>query len=307
MMKRFLAILLSLILMLCITASAGALVTFTDGDWSMTADNSGSKTEFHIHSYNGSEGDVMIPSSYGGYRVSAFDDYALAANQVITRLRLNSYVTEISSCCFLSASALQEVVLNSRITAIGSSAFSDTPSLVTVHLEDTKITAVNDSTFLNSGIASVKLPATCLSIGEYAFAGCKNLTRAEIPDSVNKIADSAFNGCDALVIACSCDSYAHHYAVEKGISYELLDAMEYTYVAGDTGGDGYIGIIDATIIQRMLVGLQDDPTGMYTLRGDAGSDGLSVYDATDIQRYLVGLPIDSPVGETMTKVIFFND
>ena len=61
----------------------------------------------------------------------------------------------------------------------------------------------------------------------------------------------------------------------------------YDMIYGDADGSGIVNIIDATTIQRSLVGLVDE-TGYYKEMSDCdGSVGLNVLDATAIQRYLV--------------------
>ena len=43
--------------------------------------------------------------------------------------------------------------------------------------------------------SSYSIPKGVTSIGDMAFAGCKNLKHAKIPDSVTSIGDDAFVGC----------------------------------------------------------------------------------------------------------------
>lgn len=50
-----------------------------------------------------------------------------------------------------------------------------------------------------SGLTSVTLPSTALSIGDYAFSGCPGLTSMIIPNSVETIGQSAFYGCSGLI------------------------------------------------------------------------------------------------------------
>ena len=86
---------------------------------------------------------------------------------------------------------------------------------------------------------------------------CAELTKVEIPDSVEIIADNAFDGCDDLVIYCTMDSYALSYALNNGISFDLtdMDPITVTYMIGDADGDEDVTIVDATLIQRKLVNI----------------------------------------------------
>ncbi len=110
------------------------------------------------------------------------------------------------------------------------------------------ITSVDEGAFNESGIADVKLTLSNLEtqavekgsfksftqlktlevggnvkeIRTLAFASCKNLETAVIADSVEKIADNAFDYCDKLTIYCNENSYAESYAKANGIKVTTL-------------------------------------------------------------------------------------
>jgi len=60
------------------------------------------------------------------------------------------------------------------------------------------------------------------SIGEWAFYGCTSLTSVDIPSSVTRIWNSAFEYCRKLTIHCKKGSYADRYAREYGIPVEYM-------------------------------------------------------------------------------------
>lgn len=49
-----------------------------------------------------------------------------------------------------------------------------------------------------TGITSIVIPDSVISIGGSAFSGCTSLTEIVIPDSVTSIGESAFSGCTSL-------------------------------------------------------------------------------------------------------------
>lgn len=77
-------------------------------------------------------------------------------------------------------------------------------------------------------------------------------------------------------------------------------AKDQTCLIGDADGDGVITILDATKVQRVLVGLDQDKDGMIYLRAGMAGKTLDILDATTIQRYLVGYSSKYPIGQTKT-------
>ena len=72
-------------------------------------------------------------------------------------------------------------------------------------------------------------------------------------------------------------------------------------ILGDADGDGEVTILDATRIQRYLVGLVT-MTDEEIEAADADEDGeLTILDATAIQRWLAGYETTHPVGEPITQ------
>lgn len=78
----------------------------------------------------------------------------------------------------------------------------------------------------------------------------------------------------------------------------------YSYLHGDSDGNGKINILDATLIQRVIADVQSDDDGMITLRAALIEDSLSITDVTCLQRYFVGLETPCPIGETAETVLY---
>jgi len=89
------------------------------------------------------------------------------------------------------------------------------------------VTAIMEYAYFNYQMEEITLPSTLEYIADGAFAGCKNLTKLEIPASVTFIGYDVFEGtAEDFTIYCYKDSCAQEYAEENGINYVLLDAEE---------------------------------------------------------------------------------
>ena len=69
-------------------------------------------------------------------------------------------------------------------------------TLETLDLSDVQMETVEG--FSYSSFKAVILPKCAVSIGDWAFWGCKSLMQVTIPDSVTLIGHFAFNGCESL-------------------------------------------------------------------------------------------------------------
>jgi len=62
------------------------------------------------------------------------------------------------------------------------------------------VTSIGDWAFANcKELTEITIPATVTSIGDYAFAGCRGITELTIPDNVTSIGDYAFYYCLELI------------------------------------------------------------------------------------------------------------
>ncbi len=292
-MKRVFAIVLSLIIIVsaCVCASAanidrtvtGEKVVITDGDWAYTkVSNYG----YQIDSYLGSAANVTIPLSFAREYVTSIGDFAFNENSTLTTLTTTGRIESIGSYAFNGCTSLKTVKLYDSLTTLGVGCFYGDSALKSVNLSDTSISAVSPYCFAECGIPTMRLPDTCQSIGHYAFLNCSELLRIDIPASVTEIDDTAFNGCDKLIIVCPEGSTAAQYAEAKGIDYITNENL----LMGDVNGDNKVNIRDVTFIQLYRVGLYDLVDNKAFLRSDVDRNGVvNIRDATNIQLHLVEL------------------
>ena len=310
-MKRTLSVLLVFVLLISSVLSVSAAsanltdegkTVFTIDDWTYTAIDGGS--HYEIVEYVGTNVNLIIPRIVNDAMVVSLGNYSFTEDKNVKSVETSSPLWSVGDYAFLKCEALETFICNFALKEIGVGAFSDTPLLKSINLEDSVITEVKPLTFLNSGIEEVSLPDTCTKINQKAFAQCEQLSKIIIPKSVTEIHEDAFKGSDNVVVYCYTDSYAHQYAVSKNIPFVLLDApREVTFILGDADGDGVVNILDATKVQRVLADLDPDEDGMIALRGDANGDSLTILDATAIQRWLAGYEVKEPIGTEVTRTI----
>ena len=85
------------------------------------------------------------------------------------------------------------------------------------------------------------------------------------------------------------------------VSVTTTESETASYILGDADSDGDVTIIDATYIQRALVGIT--VTSDFTeAAADVDGDGdMTILDVTLIQRYLVGIDVPYAIGETVSS------
>ena len=96
-------------------------------------------------------------------------------------------ITSVGDYAFKNSTALENVVLPSKMKKLGGSAFYGCTELKSVSIPEGVYT-VWGYTFKNcTSLKEVKLPSTLVKIDEAAFYGCKSITKMEIPERVSII------------------------------------------------------------------------------------------------------------------------
>lgn len=78
----------------------------------------------------------------------------------------------------------------------------------------------------------------------------------------------------------------------------------YSYLCGDSDGNGKVDILDVTLIQRVIANVQSDDDGMIALRSSLSGDTFDITDATYLQRYIAQMPIPYPINETAQTILY---
>ena len=121
-------------------------------------------------------------------------------------------MTSIGGDAFQYCSGLTTITIPNSVTSIGGDAFQYCSGLTSVHISDLEAwcnIAFNSNNsnpltyahhlFLNGvEIKDLAIPNSVMSIGDYAFSGCSNLTSVTIPNSVTSIGYGTFYYCSSL-------------------------------------------------------------------------------------------------------------
>ena len=178
------------------------------GQYLIEGDHSGG--QFHSY-YSIKEGTSVIA------------DYAFEDLVQLTKVNIPDSVISIGKNAF-SYCFLVSVDIPDSVTSIGEKAFGVCTLLETITLSK-NISKIEKMTFFAcTELKSLIIPDSVTSIEERAFLACENLKEIYIPTSVTNIAENAFDTCPKLMIKCFEDSYAHRFAFENGIPYQLLNA-----------------------------------------------------------------------------------
>lgn len=163
------------------------------------------------------KGNITISEDYTGIDNFCFDGFTFMRS-----ITLPDGMLSIGEYAFSECKRLKKVEMPSTVRIIKQGAFSSCAKLAAMYIP-MGVTEIADSTFSFCGsLEVVEIPQSVGTIGVEAFSGCDSLKKLFIPDSVKYIDPSAFSYCSQLTIRCVDGSFAHRFAIENNIRYELV-------------------------------------------------------------------------------------
>lgn len=177
--------------------------------------------------YTGSDSDVTIPATLGGYPVTAIKTSAFSALDSLTSVTIPEGVTTIEGCAIEDCENLTAVNIPNSITHISAMSFEgctklpyliygnaiyfgndQNPYMILMLAKDRDIESVEmhaDTRIIAGGafnfcskLTKIDIPSKVTVIGDGAFYDCKGLTTVIIPSGVMQIGAGAFVGCTSL-------------------------------------------------------------------------------------------------------------
>lgn len=195
-MKRAFGIILCLTMALILFAIEAEAATTSDGfSYEIQADNT-----VVITKYTGTSTDLSIPSSIEGKSVTDIGNAAFSSCYSLTSITIPESVINIAPDAFSVINIVLGAFkrcryLNDIYVAPGNAIYENIDGVLfdksqkRLHI----FPCGRIETLVNYAI-----PEGTTMIGDYAFAGCFNLSNITIPDSVISIGDYAFYGCIRL-------------------------------------------------------------------------------------------------------------
>lgn len=193
------------------------------GDFEYNVLNDGTA---EIKGYSGSESDVEIPATLGGYTVTRIGDFAFAECKSLTSITIGDNITSIGSWAFAYCDGLTSVKIPDSVSTIGYDAFYDCIALESVTIGD-GVELIGGWAFENcKSLISVTIGDSVEYIGAHAFASCESLTSVAIPNGVKVIDYGAFYGCTNLESVTIGNSVEHIYSG----AFKDCSALESIYI-----------------------------------------------------------------------------
>lgn len=118
-------------------------------------------------------------------------------------------------------------------------------------------------------------------------------------DGCTYLMDDVYNDATGAINGHTATAYGSHSDTQLEIGYRFppCEQPDSYGLLGDANEDGIINIMDATVIQKHLVSIEElSATG--SILADVDSNGIvNIMDATLIQKYLAGLETEYKIGE----------
>ncbi len=320
-MKKIISIIIvSAVLICCASAGFGAsaVVTVSDGTYEYMYNSE--SDSWILYSYLGEGGDLTLPASYNGTKVTGIYQECFI-NSAVTSVTIPDGYTSIGNYAFYGCENLTAVNFPSAIGEIGMGAFAGS-GITGADLSRTTISYVSAYCFKNcKQLTSVSLPETVGFIAIEAFCGT-GLTEIDIPQSVSEIGDGAFyetgvlervtlhkgikkigtssfensglkeinlpDGLEKIGDSAFRSDYGLSYLmIPSSVNYIGAYALYPMSVRGTIHVDCFEGSLADTYCYENFV---RDYSTAKEIYGDVDEDGfVSIYDVTMLQQYLAEL------------------
>ena len=233
-------------------------------------------------------GGVVIPSSLGGYPVTGIGEYAFESCTDMTDVEIPESVVSIrveavGGCEGLANVEIPRNVMYIDVTAFGFCyRFTVDPANAVYSSRNGLLLSKDGRTLVRGVYGDVEIPSSVTKIGDSAFDGCPLLESVTIPDGVLDIGAHAFCCCDGLENILIPQSVTNIGTRAFGSCYNLrsfaVDPANRFYSARD----GFLLNKDGTVLVQGVNGVEVMIPEGVTAIGEAAFEDCSRLEAVEI-------------------------
>ena len=173
----------------------------TEGEYTYTVSAENTAT---ITNYTGSDTELVIPDSLGGYPVTGIGGSAFAKKSIVSVV-IPDGVTVIGNYAFDGCTSLAVIDLPDSLTTLGGKAFGSCTSLLEIRIpanvSSAGVVEYNDyGPFHASGIKKATLEEGCTEIPANLFRRAQKLEEVVMCEGITTIGSRAFDECTSLAV-----------------------------------------------------------------------------------------------------------
>lgn len=251
-MKKFLAVFLSVMTVLCVFAGCSSDDSGSAGSGSNSSKSAASDLEYFqinngeligLTEKGAKQKELVIPESITLINGWAFaiDEYG-ESNDVLEKVSFLNPDCQLSVNSFVYCTALTEIELPENLKEIPEGCLSNCESLTSIVIPDSVISVGEYAFDEDFALESVTFGNSVVSIGEEAFRECTSLTSLEFNNGLETIGDYAFADCKSITNITIPESVASIGAGTFSNAYDTSGEYKITVTQGswaDTNFDSY--------------------------------------------------------------------